>query len=243
MSKKQTSAMGMLRHHQRKSGARQETIWSNQPFDFDGPTVDVAQRLVGALIVRRIPSGKPHAGMVIVARIVETEAYLPLVDPACHAYRGPTARNASVFGRPGTAYVYFIYGAHHCLNVVTERPGIGAAVLIRAAEALEGFPAMRERRPGAPDAALTCGPGNLCRALDIDRAEDGADLRNGDLRVVAAARPASSVESGPRIGITAARGWPLRFVDAGSASISPYRRRSERESAAHLVDGHARGMV
>src|SRR5438132_3406911 len=129
----------MLRNHHAKRRVRQGTEWSNQPFDFLGPTIEVARRLVGAMLVREVPQPEPDAGTIIVARIVETEAYLPLVDPSCHAYRGPTRRNASAFGRAGTAYVYFIYGNHFCLNVATERPGIGAAVLIRAAEPIRGI--------------------------------------------------------------------------------------------------------
>jgi DNA-3-methyladenine glycosylase len=235
--------MGTLRNHHRNGRSRQETVWSNHPFDFSGPTVSVARRLIGALLVRRIPDGRPDAASRLVARIVETEAYLPLVDPACHAYRGPTRRNASVFGRPGTAYVYFLYGSHYCLNVVTENPGIGAAVLIRAAEPLDGLEVMRRRRPGVSDAALACGPGNLCRARAIDIADDGADLRGEGLAIVPSLHPVRDVASGPRIGISTAVDWPMRFFDASSASVSPFRRRSASKSGAHLVDGRERSMV
>jgi DNA-3-methyladenine glycosylase len=233
---------GTLRNHHPNRGRRQETLWSGQPFDFVGPTIDVAQRLVGAFLIRRIPRGKPDAGTQLVARIVETEAYLPLVDPACHGYRGPTRRNASIFGRPGTSYVYFIYGNHFCLNVVSEPPGIGAAVLIRAAEPIEGLEAMRRRRPGVPDDALACGPGNLTRAMGIDGGDDGAELHGGLLRIVAPTRSPGAPIASPRIGISVAREWPLRFLDPTSASVSPYRR-GRVKSGVHLVDGAERSVV
>lgn len=222
----------------------QETIWSNHEFDFSGPTIDVARRLVGAFLIRRIPNGRPDAGSEIVARIVETEAYLPLVDPSCHAYRGPTRRNASVFGRPGSTYVYFIYGNHYCLNVVTERPGIGAAVLIRAAEPIAGIEAMRLRRPNVPDAQLARGPGNLCRALAIDRADDGVDLSSGDLRIVSGRISPPKIFAGPRIGLSVAREWPLRYFDPSSESVSVNRAgRAVEDCVHHLVDGRARSML
>lgn len=213
----------MMRNHHAKPAARQEAVWSNGPFTFSGPTIDVARRLVGAILMRRIPAGEPDAGTHVVVRIVETEAYLPLVDPSCHAYKGPTRRNASVFGRPGTAYVYFIYGNHFCLNVVTEWPGIGAAVLIRAAEPLAGIEAMRRRRPGVSDTRLASGPGNLCRAMSIGRQEDGIDLSTGDLRIEAPKSYPERLFAGPRIGISVAGAWPLRFFDPSSASVSAGR--------------------
>ena len=205
----------------------------------------MARRLIGATLIRRVPSGEADCGLVMVARIVETEAYLPLVDPSCHAYRGPTKRNASAFGRPGTAYVYFIYGNHFCLNVVTERPGIGAAVLIRAAEPVGGIEAMRRRRPGVPDARLACGPGNLCRAMSIDRKEDGDDLSGcGDLRITASEARVSPVHAGPRIGLSVARDWPLRFFDPTSESVSAHRGgRPDRHNVEHFVDERARSVL
>lgn len=191
------------------------------------PTAAVAQAIIGASLCRIVPANESDAGQEIVGRIVETEAYLPLVDPACHGYRGPTPRNAAIFGRPGFAYVYFVYGNHYCVNVSTERAGIGGAVLIRALEPVRGIDAMRRRRPpGTPDAALACGPGNLCRALGIDRSCDGTDMRSGLLRIVLPAAQVRNIEAGPRIGIRAAAEWPLRFIDPSSASISPFRRRA-----------------
>ena len=194
---------------------------------FAMPTVDVARALIGATLRRIVPPGHPDAGCELTGRIVETEAYLPLIDPACHGYRGPTARNDAIFGRAGRAYVYFIYGNHYCFNVTTEPAGIGGAVLVRALEPLQGVDVMRRRRPaGTPDDALACGPGNLCRALDIDRSSNGTDLRRGALTIEVTGDPAPEVGAGPRIGIRAAADWPLRFVDSSSASISPFRRRA-----------------
>lgn len=194
---------------------------------FTGSTEEVARRLLGQTLVRRIPYGRPDGGARVAGRIVETEAYLPLVDPSCHAYRGPTKRNATMYGRPGTAYVYFIYGNHYCLNVVTEPPGIGGAVLIRAAEPIAGIDAMRRRRGERPPTdALASGPGNICRAFEIDLECDGRDLRAGDLAIEEGAAPSDTdIGVGPRIGLSAAAAWPLRFVDLRSKSISPFRRR------------------
>jgi DNA-3-methyladenine glycosylase len=191
------------------------------------PTIAVARALIGATLRRVVPPGQPDAGCELAGRIVETEAYLPLVDPACHGYRGPTPRNSAIFGRAGCAYIYFIYGNHFCFNVTTEPAGIGGAVLIRALEPVQGVEFMRRRRPaGTPDAALACGPGNLCRALGIDRSSNGADLRNGALTIELPGAQPTAVRAGPRIGIREAADWPLRFIDPTSASISPYRRRA-----------------
>jgi len=197
---------------------------------FEGPTIDVARRLVGAMLYRRIPRGAPDAGTLLTGRIVETEAYLPLVDPACHGYRGPTKRTAALFGRAGFAYVYLIYGMYYCLNVTTERAGIGAAVLIRALEPVAGIAAMQRRR-GARVAldALASGPGNLCRAMSIDLRCDGADLRSGDI-VIARQKdtPAVEIAVSGRIGLNVAQRWPLRFFDPRSPSVSPYRKGRRR---------------
>ncbi len=199
---------------------------------FSGPTVDVARRLIGATLLRRVPLGDPDAGVLLSGRIVETEAYLPLVDPSCHAYRGPTSRTATLFGRPGFAYVYLIYGMHFCLNVTTEPPGIGAAVLIRALEPLSGIEAMRRRRGARVElAALTCGPGNLCRAMAIDLRCDGLGLEEGDLRIEPNSRGAApKVAVSGRIGLSVARKWPLRFYDPNSPSISPFQKGRKQHS-------------
>jgi DNA-3-methyladenine glycosylase len=212
-------------HHAKLEGSQDPAADRTQsrkvPFDFFGSTIDVARRLVGAFLVREPDDSENETRIVV--RIVETEAYLPLVDPSCHAYRGPTKRNASAFGRRGTSYVYFIYGNHFCLNVATEPPGIGAAVLIRAAEPVSGIELMRDRRPQIEDARLASGPGNLCRALAIDRSLDGIDLVNGQIQIVIGKAPKRLFE-GPRIGLAVAQDWPLRFFDADSPSVSAHRR-------------------
>lgn len=213
----------MLGNHHANPNPRQDPSGYEVPFDFDGATIDVARRLVGAYLIVEHPGDAGRGDGKTIVRIVETEAYLPFVDPSCHAYRGPTKRNASAFGRPGTSYVYFIYGNHFCLNVATERPGIGAAILIRAAEPVRGVDAMRQRRPGVADARLASGPGNLCRSLAIDRAHDGIDLTSGRLRISSGARP-THLLAGPRIGLNVAADWPLRFFDGDSPSVSAHRR-------------------
>ena len=194
---------------------------------FAGSTVDVARRLIGATLERIIPHGEPDAGILVSGRIVETEAYLPNVDPACHGYRGPTERTAALFGRPGRSYVYFIYGVHYCFNVVTEPPGTGAAVLVRALEPIEGIAAMRRRRqPDTPVRALASGPGNVCRSFCIGRECNGVDLRDGDLRIVFPVATPGRIAVAARVGLTAAADWPLRFYDPSSNTVSrPPRRK------------------
>jgi DNA-3-methyladenine glycosylase len=211
-------------HHATPIGRQGPNIRALQDADdpFAGPTVDVARRLVGATLQRRIPRDEPDAGTLVGGRIVEVEAYLPNIDPACHGYRGPTKRSGWLFGRRGTAYVYLIYGMYFCLNAVTEPAGIGAAVLVRALEPLEGVAAMRRRRlPGTPERALASGPGNLCRALSIDLRCNGQDLRSGDLRIAFPENPGRQrVAVTTRVGLSCAQRWPLRFYDPYSDSVS-----------------------
>ncbi|MBE9470995.1 MAG: DNA-3-methyladenine glycosylase, partial [Chloroflexi bacterium] len=134
-------------------------------------TLTVARALLGQRLVRMLD------GVRLSGRIVEVEAYIGEKDQASHARCGLTGRNAPMFGPPGHAYVYFIYGMHHCFNVVTERQNYPAAVLIRALEPLEGIEVMRARRGGVPHVRLTNGPARLCQALNIDRRRfDGADM-------------------------------------------------------------------
>lgn len=153
-------------------------------------------------------------------RIVEVEAYVGPHDPAAHGYgnrRSP--RNARLFGLPGTAYVYFIYGMHWCFNAVTERDGYPAAVLIRALEPLHGLALMRRRRRvGVQDDRLLCsGPARLCDALGITGALNGVSLQSPRVRIRRAARGRGArVVTGMRIGISRAADWPLRFALAGS---------------------------
>jgi DNA-3-methyladenine glycosylase len=170
----------------------------------------VAQDLLGRILVRR--TGE----RLVAGRIVEAEAYGPR-DPASHAFRGPTPRNATMFGPPGHAYVYVSHGIHHCLNATT---GSGSAVLIRALEPLEGIGHMSRRR-GVDDLRLLCaGPGRLCQALGITLAEDGADLTDGDGLWIAAGDPATEAAATPRIGLTLAADVPWRFVVPGSPYLS-----------------------
>jgi DNA-3-methyladenine glycosylase len=183
-------------------------------------TLAVARALLGCHLVR-IYEGQRLAG-----RIVEVEAYQGASDAACHAAAGRTARNAVMYGPPGHAYVYFVYGMHYCLNAVTEEEGFPAAVLIRALEPREGLEAMHHLRPGAKgrDRPLTNGPAKLCQALGIDRAMNGADLVNGTALWLEAAQAfdADRIQTSPRIGVrgdeTALRA-PWRFY-LGSAWVS-----------------------
>lgn len=168
------------------------------PAFFDRATMHVARQLLGAWLVRRIDSE------CRVGRIVETEAYLGPHDQASHSSKGCTPRNRSMFGPPGRAYVYRIYGIHDCFNVVTEREGHGAAVLVRALEPVHGI------------AANTRGPGLLCRAMSIDRSLDGADLLGDSLFLAEPATPSAfSIVRRPRIGVDYAGAWArrqLRFL-------------------------------
>jgi DNA-3-methyladenine glycosylase len=161
--------------------------------------------------------------------IVEVEAY-DHEDPAAHGYRGRTARNASMFGPPGHAYVYRSYGVHWCLNLVCEREGVASAVLLRALEPTHGLERMRERR-GLEDERLLCaGPGRLCQALGVTREHDGLPLDEPPFLLLAGAG-GPPVLAGPRIGITRAAERPWRYVLAGSRFLSrPLPRDREAES-------------
>ena len=182
---------------------------------YDRATELVARDLLGAVLEHRSALG------VTVGRIVEVEAYLGPDDPACHSARGLTARNRHLHGAPGTAYVYFIYGMHWCANAVTRERGHGSAVLIRAVEPLAGVAIMRERRGRVAGTQLTNGPGKLCQAFGIDRAHDGARLDRGPLRIRAHERVLDAdVVVGPRIGISRAVDWPLRFSIGGCRWVS-----------------------
>ena len=156
------------------------------------------------------------------ARIVETEAYLGVDDRAAHAWRGPTDRTRVLFGPPGHAYVYFIYGMYECLNFVTEPEGSAGCVLIRALEPLAGIATMRRRRPAAKAIEdLASGPGKLTLAMGITRKLNGADLVKGPLQVRRSDDESSfEVHVTPRIGITHCADWPLRFVIAGNRFAS-----------------------
>ena len=150
--------------------------------------------------------------------VVETEAY-DHEDPASHSYAGPTPRNAAMFGPAGRAYVYRSYGIHWCLNAVSDREGVGSAVLIRAIEPTHGLVEMAERRGTAQPRLLCSGPGRLCQALAVTRAHDGLPLDRPPFELRPAPWPAPIVE-GPRIGITRAAERPWRFGLMGSKFVS-----------------------
>jgi DNA-3-methyladenine glycosylase len=170
-------------------------------------------------LVRWLPDGTRLTG-----RIVEVEAYGP-DDPASHAFRGPTRRNAVMFGAPGHLYVYFTYGMHFCMNVVTGRVGEGSAVLLRAVEPLEGLEEMRRRRGREAVRELCSGPARLCQAFGVDRGLDGADLVRGPELWLAQGEPVSpgSISRGARVGIRVGLEHPWRFHVAGDPFVSPGR--------------------
>jgi len=165
---------------------------------FARDTLVVARELLGRRLVHVLNEQR------LSGRIVEVEAYIGEEDRASHARCGPTRRNAPMYGLPGHAYVYLIYGMHHCFNVVTGREGLPAAVLVRALEPLEGIEEMRERRGGRSDLPLTSGPARLCQALGIDRQFDGADLCAPDAWLFLeedTSIPDEDVAVSPRVGV------------------------------------------
>ena len=183
---------------------------------YDRDPALVSRQLLGAVLECRSPDG------VASGRIVETEAYVGPHDPACHAVFGNTPRTKSLFAAAGTSYVYLIYGMYWCFNAVTREEGFGSAVLVRALEPLDGEPLMHARRPRVRSRHdLTNGPGKLCLALGIDGAHDGLSLDERPLRILSGpAVPDDQVLVSPRIGITKAADWPLRFFIAGNPFVS-----------------------
>jgi DNA-3-methyladenine glycosylase len=176
------------------------------------PAIRVARDCLGKILVHGNTAG----------RIVETEAYLGVDDRAAHAWRGITARTRVLFGPPGHAYVYFIYGMYECLNFVAEEEGKAGCVLIRALEPLAGIATMRRRRPNAKRLEdLSSGPGKLTLAMGITRRQNGADLTDGPLHL---RRPriesGIEIEATPRIGITHETDLPLRYTIAGNRFVS-----------------------
>jgi DNA-3-methyladenine glycosylase len=165
----------------------------------------VARELLGCRLVHR------EGGSLRIGRIVETEAYLGTTDLACHAAKGRTARTETMFGPPGHAYVYFIYGMHHCLNAVTREVGLAEAVLLRAVEPLAGC------------VGRTDGPGKVCRAMGIDRRLDRIDLCGELLFIAPAERLPASIARAPRVGVDYAGRWArrlLRFYERGNPFVS-----------------------
>jgi DNA-3-methyladenine glycosylase len=191
---------------------------------YQRPVLAVARAVLGRLLVRDEPGGR------VAGRIVEVEAYGDGRDPASHARSGRTARNAVMFGPAGHAYIYFTYGMHHCLNLVTGPEGRASAVLVRALEPVAGLDAMRRRRGAVPDRRLMSGPGCVAKALGLTRADDGADLTRGALWVsdLPPRRGGLEVVAGKRVGIRVGTGLPWRFRLAGHPSVSGPRGRAER---------------
>jgi DNA-3-methyladenine glycosylase len=212
---------------------------------FDRPSTEVAPDLLGCVLWHASPAG------LVAVRLVEVEAYRGSIDPASHAYRGKTARNAVMFGPAGHAYVYFSYGMHYCVNLVCQPPDLGEAVLIRAGAVVEGADLARRRRYGLPDADadgaaaagsgkngrqrerdLARGPGRLCQALGVDRSQDGADVcaPGGPVGISppeAFDQPevtaSADIRTGPRVGISRAADRPWRYWLADDSHVSAYK--------------------
>lgn len=194
----------------------------------EGDPVDVAPRLLGAVVAARDDDG------AVAVRLTEVEAYRGETDPGSHAFRGRTPRNSAMFGAAGAIYVYFTYGMHHCVNIVCGPQGLSRAVLLRAGEVIRGADLARRRRPAAKtDRDLARGPARLCRALGLGRADDGARLGGPDDRVsltlpALESGPGTAVtRSGPRTGVAGTGGdgeaYPWRFWIDGEPTVSPYR--------------------
>ncbi|HEY3177131.1 MAG TPA: DNA-3-methyladenine glycosylase [Candidatus Polarisedimenticolia bacterium] len=176
--------------------------------------LEVAPDLLGKLLCHL------KDGVLTSGRIVEVEAYLGAKDPASHAYRGPTQHNRAMFGPAGRAYIYFTYGNHFCMNVVTGEEGVASAVLIRALAPHEGIEVMKRRRDGRPVTGLASGPGKLTAALGIDRRLYGHDLTRKPLWIRDDGEAPARWVRTPRIGIRQAADRLYRFVVAGSPFAS-----------------------
>ena len=179
---------------------------------YDRQAIEVARDCLGKILVHGKTAG----------RIVEVEAYLGVTDRAAHAWHGVTDRTRVIFGAPGHAYIYFIYGMYECLNFVAEPEGQAGCVLIRALEPIAGIPAMRRRRPAARGVEdLANGPGKLTLAMGITRKLNGADLTGGVLQVRRLRpEPPVKIQATPRVGIAHNADWPLRFIVAGNRFVS-----------------------
>ena len=180
----------------------------------EGDPLEVAPRLLGAVLT--------HGGVAV--RITEVEAYAGPDDPGSHAFRGRTPRNDVMFGPPGRLYVYFVYGMHHCANLVTGAEGEPGAVLLRAGEVVSGIDLARHRRAGSPDRELARGPARLCRALAIDLTHNGSevDLLPGEQVV--------QISTGPRVGLRRAADRPWRFWVTSDPTVSTYRPAAPRRA-------------
>lgn len=175
------------------------------------PVLEVAPRLLGAVL--------RHEGVAV--RLTEVEAYDGANDPGSHAFRGPTRRNAVMFGPAGHLYTYFTYGMHHCANVVCGIDGVASAVLLRAGEVVEGIELARARRPRSTDRDLARGPARLCSALALDLTHNGLDLTGGVLSLGPRVGP-DGVSTGPRVGLRQAADRPWRFWVTDEPTVSRY---------------------
>lgn len=193
------------------------------------PTEEVARDLLGCLLVHRIE------GETLVARLVETEAYLSTGDPGCHAARGRTERNAMMFGPPGSIYVYLIYGMHLCMNLVTQPEGVAEAVLLRAAEPLFGIEAMRRRRGRDALKDLCSGPAKLANAFGVTLEDNGGDITRGELFIAPAPEPHDEIAVTTRIGLGEGCGEELmlRYLTPGS----PWLSRAPKSGAPVNIEG------
>ena len=193
--------------------------WLHEPA---GAVAEVAQQLLGWRL-------RAHG---VTVRLTEVEAYSGLgADPASHAHRGRTPRNAVMFGPPGFLYVYQIYGMHFCANVVCGEGGVAAAVLLRAGAVVDGLDRARQRRPAARrDADLASGPAKLMQVLALDRAANGTSVVDGTgpLTIEPPDGPVGRIAAGPRVGVTAAHDVAWRFWVEGDPSVSAYRRHTPR---------------
>ncbi|TKV28017.1 DNA-3-methyladenine glycosylase [Arthrobacter sp. NamB2] len=191
-----------------------------------GSALDVAPWLLGAHLTHRNEDGE------VTVRVTEVEAYLGPDDPGSHAFRGRTARNATMFGPAGHLYVYFTYGMHYCANIVCGREGWATGLLLRAGEIVEGADLARHRRSHpASDLDLARGPARLAQALGLDRRFDGADAFADPFRLVLPGEPATAVEQGPRVGVSGVAGtaeYPWRFWLPGEPTVSRYRPGKQR---------------
>ncbi len=181
------------------------------------PTLEVARDLVGKYLLYK------DGAKLFSARLVEVEAYIGEDDPACHAAVGKTERNKVMYGSGGHAYIYFIYGMYYCLNVVTERPGFPAAVLLRGAEPDEGFEYMKKNFPKGYHQKLANGPGKLCRAFGLTRRQNGLDLTGKTLYLENRGYRPERIVTTPRIGITRGADRLWRFLDAAAMTSIPAR--------------------
>lgn len=184
------------------------------PSFYQRPSIDVAQDLLGKVLVRDTPAGR------LSGRIVEVEAYTGQTDPGSHAFRGATPRNVVMFGPAGHLYVYVSYGMHYCLNIVTDSPGVAGAVLVRALEPLTGIQAMEKHRGGRPLVELCNGPGKLCQALGITRDQNGDDLQDSAIWLDDDGIRPEQIETSTRIGLSSGGDLPLRFFLPGNRFVS-----------------------